>query len=619
MKAFNNTLIVLLISFIGGAIYFASKGHIGPEQEAENHWGNEIETKSYILQGSSAQRLNKVVTQVGGDVSREFPIINAVSAMLTPSQAEKIRALGSVTVQDDRTVMTMNNSILNKGQTKKLLKEFVINNDIVEQSNAKSLHEMGIKGRGITVAVIDSSANLGGAIGRFLFRDSASRPRIPVKYDAMRGRKNFRWNDDKNGHGTHVAGIIGSSIIDRKGTHNGIAPDVTILPVKAFDQNGESSYSKVLDALNWVFENRYRYKIRVVNMSLGADAVSHYWQDPINQAVMRLWDAGVVVVVSAGNNGKEMGITVPGNNPYALTVGAASDNDTPLDYTDDRIASFSAKGPTIEGFIKPEVVAYGTGIETKMDERFLVKLLRKSLWGENYSVVSGTSQAAALVSGIAALVLSENPYLSADDVKCRIISSAQLAHDGEMMTYSPFAQGAGMVDAYKAVMSDATGCANNGLDIHQDLLGTQHFAGPARVDDDGEFYIDLGNGKVFVEGTHWGNESMGLQGTHWGNETMGLQASHWGNEAMNLQGTHWGNEVMGLQGTHWGNETMGLQGTHWGNEVMGLLGTHWGNEIMGLQGTHWGNETMDLQSTDLNPEPVDPNIEVVVDESSWVD
>jgi len=74
---------------------------------------------------------------------------------------------------------------------------------------------------------------------------------------------------------------------------------------------------------------------------LGANVQSTYWQDPINQAVMRLWDAGVVVVTSAGNSGSDYGtITVPGNNPYAISVGAANDSFTVSDPSHDRIATF---------------------------------------------------------------------------------------------------------------------------------------------------------------------------------------------------------------------------------------------------------------------------------------
>jgi serine protease AprX len=110
-----------------------------------------------------------------------------------------------------------------------------------------------------------------------------------------------------------------------------------------------------------VLRNRERLSIRVLNLSFNAPARSHYWDDPINQAVMRLWEAGIVVVASAGNTGPApMTIGVPGNLPYVITVGAMTDLYTPEDRSDDRLTWFSAAaGPTHEGFVKPDPVVPG--------------------------------------------------------------------------------------------------------------------------------------------------------------------------------------------------------------------------------------------------------------------
>ena len=95
-------------------------------------------------------------------------------------------------------------------------------------------------------------------------------------------------------------------------------------------------------------------------MSFGAQPESYYWDDPLNQAVMAAWRAGIVVVAASGNEGPDpMTVDVPGNVPYVVTVGALTDNYTPYDGSDDRLASFSSTGPTFEGFVKPEMVAPG--------------------------------------------------------------------------------------------------------------------------------------------------------------------------------------------------------------------------------------------------------------------
>lgn len=626
MKFLSGVVFVLVVVFA----FISMRPETG--NEITDSRVSSVPAKSYILQGANSNHLNAVVGNVGGNVSREFPIINAVSAVLTPSQVDTIRALGGIRIQDDRTVRTMG---VGNAKSQVQEKQYVIDNLIAKQTGANLLHNAGITGKGVTVAVIDSGTNLGGTIGSHLFRDTAGSQRVAVKYDAIRGRKSYYYNDDANGHGTHVSGIISSSLQDDNGNYNGIAPDVYLLSVRAFNSNGNSSYSKVLDALNWIYENRYTYKIRVVNMSLGADVDSYYWNDPINLAVMRLWDAGIVVVTSAGNNGKDAGITVPGNNPYVITVGAVTDSATPYDVEDDRLATFSSKGPTIEGFIKPEVVTYGTNIASKMDERYFKKALNLSETGENYSEISGTSQASAIVAGVAALIISNNPYISPDDVKCKIISSAKAASDGSTLSYSPFQQGAGLVSAYDAVNNTQTGCANTNLNIGEDLAGVAHFNGPARVDDNGIPYIELGDGSILSEGINWisetnGNGNSNKKKAHWSGNQIGLEGAHWvsyelnsvttdlNSDTIELLGSHWSNTLVGLQGAHWADKSLDLLGSHWSMNILELQGAHWGDGYLLLQGAHWGlSDGVGLQSHELNPEPIDPTIAIDLEEAGW--
>ena len=125
--------------------------------------------------------------------------------------------------------------------------------------------------------------------------------------------------------------------------------------IKAFDADGRGSYLDVIRGIDWVVANRDRYGIRVLNLSFSARPVSYYWDDPLNQAVMRAWQLGIVVVASAGNRGPDaMSIGVPGNVPYIITVGAMSDAASKR-ANDDFLASFSSTGPTYEGFVKPDV------------------------------------------------------------------------------------------------------------------------------------------------------------------------------------------------------------------------------------------------------------------------
>ena len=132
-----------------------------------------------------------------------------------------------------------------------------------------------------------------------------------------------------------------------------IAPQANLVIVRAFDGQGGGRYVDVIAGLNWIITNQKKYNIRVVNLSFGSTPESNYWDDPLAQAVMAAWKAGIVVVAAAGNSGPgAMTIGVPGNVPYVITVGALTDNYTPYNPTDDRLASFSSTGPTYEGFVQ---------------------------------------------------------------------------------------------------------------------------------------------------------------------------------------------------------------------------------------------------------------------------
>jgi serine protease AprX len=617
MKLINSVLFVSVIGIaaVVAATLDSGKLHVAqitPVTMTNNQ--EAIAPKSYILQGSTSEHLNKVVSSVGGNVSREFPIINAVSALLTLDQVKQIKKLGNVRVQDDRTVITSGKH-KHRGKNGER-----VNNHIAEQINATRLHDMGIKGAGVTVVTVDSGANMNGSIGRSLFENSSGNKRVLVKYNAFKEKEYYKKRDDKNGHGSHVAGIVSSSIEDDSGNYNGIAPDVNLISIKAFNANGQSSYSKVLDSLNWIFENRHTYKIRVVNLSLGAKPQTHYWDDPINQAVMRLWDSGIVVVSSAGNAGTDMGITVPGNTPYIITVGAVTDNGTPYDMNDDRVTTFSSKGPTYEGFIKPEVVAYGAQIAQRLKSKNFKRAFKLLPNYPDYSVVSGTSQAAAIVSGVAALVISQHPHISPDNLKCKIMASARTAVDAEAegLSYSPFEQGSGLVDAYEAVMSTQTACANRGLDIKADLRGTQHFIGPAKVDAEGEYYLELEDGTIYSNGIHWGRPSFDLEGIHWGGRRNSKA-----NTEFSVQGIHWGRKLFDLEGIHWAREGMSTNSANWNQESMDLKGIHWGRGAIVSEDIDVTLKSVHTKTSDsdgyLNEasEPIDPFADLPVTREVW--
>ena len=151
--------------------------------------------------------------------------------------------------------------------------------------------------------------------------------------------------------------------------------------------------------------------IRVVNLSFSAEPQSRYWDNPLNQAVMAAWQAGIVVVASAGNTGPgAMTVGVPGNVPYVITVGAMTDNFTPEDPSDDRLTSFSSAGPTKEAFVKPDLLAPGGHLTSLMGDWMTIPVEHPEFYDDGmYFTMSGTSQAAGVMTGIVALMLRRRP------------------------------------------------------------------------------------------------------------------------------------------------------------------------------------------------------------------
>ena len=295
-------------------------------------------------------------------------------------------------------------------------------------SNAASLHDSGIYGSGVTIVVLDSGVKTMTGIRQDVYGNH----RVYGTYDAVNNKTSMN-DGEESGHGTHVASIALNSERDIDGEYYGIAPGARLISVKAFDADGQSTYADVIRGIEWSIYYRQAYNIRVLNLSFSSEPLSYYWQDPINQAVMKAWQAGIVVVTSAGNGGvTPMGIGVPGNLPYVITVGATTDNYTPDDDTDDRLASFSASGPTFEGFVKPDLVAPGGHLMGLMESKMrLASLYPEFHDGGKYFTMSGTSQSSAVVSGVVALMLSADPSLTPDEVKCRLLDSARPARNND--------------------------------------------------------------------------------------------------------------------------------------------------------------------------------------------
>ncbi|MGE0447424.1 MAG: S8 family serine peptidase, partial [Vicinamibacterales bacterium] len=211
--------------------------------------------------------------------------------------------------------------------------------------------EDGITGAGIGVAVIDSGI--------------APLPHLRGRIVVSKDFTGSGETGDDWGHGTHVAGIIAAAPRNARDDTSGVAPDAHLLNLKVLGADGSGYVADVIDAIDWAVANRRRYAVRVINLSLGAAPSQSALTDPICLAIARAHDAGIVVVAAAGNRGRTLDgaavygtINSPGHCPHALTVGALNTNGTPQ-RSDDVMASYSSKGPTRDGLIKPDLVAPG--------------------------------------------------------------------------------------------------------------------------------------------------------------------------------------------------------------------------------------------------------------------
>ena len=218
----------------------------------------------------------------------------------------------------------------------------------------------GLTGQGVTVAVIDSGISLHPALSQKVIANVSLVTGDPKVTDAY-------------GHGTHIAGIIAGNKSAATGVttlySGGIAPGVKLVNIRVLGANGSGWTSDVIAGVEWAIANRAKYNIKVLNMSLGHPVTEPSATDPLCQAVMKATQAGIFVVVSAGNAGKAAngspilgGITSPGNSPHAMTVGAINTKAT-ITRSDDIMATYSSRGPTrFEHAVKPDVVAPGNKI-----------------------------------------------------------------------------------------------------------------------------------------------------------------------------------------------------------------------------------------------------------------
>lgn len=463
----RSRLLTLLTSFallvtLSGGIMVADRASAQSLGSGKTKGSSDVQSKAHSVSNSEtikvivqlrapiSSSLNSLLNSNGVHVRKTFQNLGAYVVEMPASIFDAVAAFDEVAyVSLDRPTQSMGHLSATTGA------------DAVRTTNGANV--TGLDGTGIGIAILDS----GIYTSHVDFLDKSNAVRVVYSQDFTGENR----TDDPFGHGTHVAAIAGGGGRVSNAAYLGIAPNANLINLRVLNSQGAGTVSGTLAALDWILTNKTTYNIRVVNMSLGTPAVDSYRNDPICRAVRSLVNSGVVVVVAAGNNGKNSagqkvygGIHSPGIEPSAITVGAANTFGTDA-RNDDGVATYSSRGPTrsswtdangvqhYDGLMKPDLVAPGNKIiEAQAPKNLLVT--QNPQLAANVSPVAtrdqmylnGTSMASPVVAGAATLLLQANPALTPNMVKAILMYTAQ-----PLAGFNTLEQGAGELNIEGAV------------------------------------------------------------------------------------------------------------------------------------------------------------------------
>jgi serine protease AprX len=468
----------------------------------------------------------KVIVQYQATTDQDMAQAQALAKSDEPTKRLDLIKSVSLTVQSDSLSTFESNSHVSHVSIDHPVFLTSTTTDFYDQAvNAPYAWSSGLNGSGIGVAVIDSGITDQG--------DFSGANGSRVVYS---GNFNNDGIDNAFGHGTHVAGILAGDGANSTGsqytkTFVGIAPGATLLSFRVLDGNGVGTDSDVIAGIEQAISMQSSYNIRVMNISLGRPVFESYKVDPLCQAVEAAWQAGMVVVVAAGNDGRDNSfntngyetITAPGNDPYVITVGAMKTEGTTT-RTDDLIASYSSKGPTaFDHYVKPDILAPGNLVVSTMPGPMTLsqEYGPTNRVNGDFFILSGTSMATPVVSGAAVLLIQKTPSLTPDQVKARLMKDAtknfptsSVAVDPVTNTaytsyYDIFTVGAGYIDI-EAALADttvATGAALSPSATYNEATGTVTLEGISGVN------------TVWGSNAVWGSNVVAGSNVVWGSST----------------------------------------------------------------------------------------------------
>jgi serine protease AprX len=388
-----------------------------------------------IVQGKGGNQAAKAVAAVLGLAKKDVKDLRSIDGVAVELSGAQVLALAA---DNHVTAVTLDARVR-------------LSAAAAAESNEKWPYVTGVNKYGsapaATIAIVDSGID-------------ATRPEFAGRIAANVNLTSLPGNSsgDGRGHGTFVAGIAAGKLAG----HDGAAPTAKIVSIDVMDDQGMARTSDVIRAADWILANKAQYGIRVANFSLHSSVANSFMYDPLDKAVERLWFNGVVVVVAAGNYGypdRPSGVPfAPGNDPFVITVGA-SDTGRSVSTNDDVAAPWSAYGYTLDGFAKPDLAAPG---------RYMVGPVpvTSTLYAERpdhvvqpgYMELSGTSFAAPVVSGVAALILGRHPGFSPDQVKGALMLGAK-----PLPKATDLSEGVGEVNAGRSVEFNNPPSANKAL------------------------------------------------------------------------------------------------------------------------------------------------------------
>jgi serine protease AprX len=391
----------------------------------------------------------KIINKTGKQIKYKYPSINSVA--MTLDSKDIISMIENPQVvkiwHDDMVAITSDILTSNAGEV--TIQGFIANDTI----KATSVRNLGFTGKGVTVAVLDTGLRK---------THLEFQGKVVAEYDFVNDDSDAT---DDHGHGTAVSSLICGNYMtaskwasfwpnDQMGATSsnylGVAPDAKLIPLKVLNEAGMGLSSQVMAGMQWCIDNKNKYGIKVVNMSLGGNGQND-GSSPQSQLANTMVDAGIVVCIAAGNDGPEYKtVDIPGDASKAITVGGIKDRTftNPGDnwiftlvypyqmYCVTPGSSCSSRGPTLDGRAKPDVVA-------SAEDMFTASYISDNMYQPG---VDGTSFASPIVAGACAVIVQRHPNWTPYQVKEALMRTATPISNAGI-----YDQGAGLINVQKAI------------------------------------------------------------------------------------------------------------------------------------------------------------------------